>query len=109
LDPHDAQYSLRQGGLIKPAKKGRSFGSGKWYHRPHAGGYNVPKPVLMALEILNRAFAFLGRSFVIERAGFFRLPVLGSFLREYSRYLLDFSGLIIRHSAFRLHRIWQAR
>jgi len=52
----------------------------------------------MPFEILNRAFVFLRCCLALERAEIFRLPVLGSFFREYSRYLPDFSFLIIHDS-----------
>jgi hypothetical protein len=38
---------------------------------PQATGYSIPKTVLMALEILHRAFVFLRRSLAVERAKIF--------------------------------------
>jgi hypothetical protein len=49
----------------------------------------------MPFEILNRAFVFLRCTLAVERTEIFRLPVLGSFLLEYSLYFPDFSFLIM--------------
>jgi hypothetical protein len=39
---------------------------------------------------------FFAAAFVLNVPRFLRFPVFGSFLREYSRYLSDFSFLIMR-------------
>jgi len=49
---------------------------------------------------MNGAFAFLRSSCSHKRAEILRLPVFGFFLREYRRYLPDFSFLIMLHRVF---------
>jgi len=49
----------------------------------------------MAFKVLHCFLVFLHRTaaFVLKVPRFLRLPVFGFFLREYSRYLPDFSFL----------------
>ena len=51
----------------------------------------------MAFKVLHCFLVFLHRTaaFVLKVPRFLRLPVFGFFLREYSRYLPDFSFLIM--------------
>ena len=65
-----------------------------------SGWYRLVRCDSMPLEVLNGSFVFLCLCFRRERAEILRLPVFGFFLREYNRYIPDFSFLIMLHPLF---------